>query len=126
MKKTFKLTHEKIHPDRLVEAIKHEVRKYIKRERNKPLPAGVDFCDFACAYGATAEDSETIHVAQIDESIMHAVSSGLESFYLEVIAKPGYRQAKPKPALDDNDHDFEQDYEDDLDIDFDHSNDDYR
>ncbi|BBP43405.1 DUF6172 family protein [Thiosulfativibrio zosterae] len=126
MKKTFKLTHEKIHPDRLVESIKHEIRRYLKRERNKPLPTGVDFWDFDCAFGANAEDSESIHVAQIDASIMRAVDNHLKSFYLEILAKPGRRKAKPKSKQVELDDDFEPDYEDNLDIDFDHSDDDYR
>ncbi len=35
----------------MVEAIKYELKKYIKRERNKKLPEEVDFCDFDCRYG---------------------------------------------------------------------------
>ena len=46
MRKTFSLTHEKIKTPRLVDAIKHEVKKYLKRERNKKLAEGVDFWDF--------------------------------------------------------------------------------
>ena len=38
MKKTFKLTHEKIKPARLVEKFKYEVKKYVKRERRRSLP----------------------------------------------------------------------------------------
>ena len=48
MKKTFRLTHEKIQPARLMESIKNEVRKYLKRERAKKLPEGADFWDFDC------------------------------------------------------------------------------
>jgi Family of unknown function (DUF6172) len=91
MKKTFKLTHEKIKPARLVEAIKHEVRKYIKRERNKKLSVDVDFLDFDCRFGADAESSEVIHLAEIDKSIDRAVAENLDSFYLEIIGKPGFR-----------------------------------
>lgn len=95
MKKTFSLTHEKIQPARLMEAIKNEVRKYLKRERAKTLPAGADFWDFACRYGADAASSKSIHVAEIDASLNQAETQKLESFYLEIIAKPGYRTAKP-------------------------------
>jgi hypothetical protein len=38
MEKTFKRTHPKIKVPRLVEAIKYEVKKYIRRERRKSLP----------------------------------------------------------------------------------------
>lgn len=43
MKKTFIFAHPKIKRPRRVEAIKHEVKKYLKRERNKKLPPTVDF-----------------------------------------------------------------------------------
>ena len=91
MKKIFKLTHEKIKPERQVDAVKNEIRKYIKRERKRPLEEGVDYLDFDCKFGADAESSEVIHLSEIDKSIAWAVEENLESFYLEIIAKPGYR-----------------------------------
>ncbi len=94
MRKTFKLTHEKIKPERLVESIKHEVRKYLKRERKKKLPEGADFLDFDCRFGADEKCSVVIHVSAIDEHIDSAVTDHHESFYLEILAKPGYRSSK--------------------------------
>ena len=91
MKKTFKLTNDKIKPERLIESIKHEIRKYLKRERNKKLTDNADYLDFDCKFGADQSQSEAIHLAEIDKCIGQAVSDGLESFYLEIIAKPGYR-----------------------------------
>jgi hypothetical protein len=95
MKKTFKLTHPKIKVPRLVEAIKFEVRKYIKRERNKKLPEKVDFWDFDCRYGADEASSEVIHLSAINKCIDEAEAQQLETFYLEILAKPGYRTKKP-------------------------------
>jgi Family of unknown function (DUF6172) len=96
MKKTFKMTHPKIKVPRLVEAIKHEVKKYIKRERGKTLPPNVDFWDFDCRFGVDEASSEVIHLSAINKSISEAESRQLESFYLEILAKPGYRSKKPK------------------------------
>ncbi len=96
MKKTFKLTHPKIKVPRLVEAIKYEVKKYIKRERRKTLPPKVDFWDFDCRFGADEASSEVIHVSAINKSISEAETKELESFYLEILAKPGYRTRKNK------------------------------
>lgn len=96
MKKTFKLTHPKIKVPRLVEAIKFEVKKYIKRERNKKLPEKVDFWDFDCRFGVDQASSEDIHLSAINKSIDEAESKGLESFYLEILVKPGHRTKKPK------------------------------
>jgi hypothetical protein len=94
MKKTFKLTHPKIKRDRLVEAVRHDVKKYIKRERNKKLPEGVDFWDFDCRFGNTAEDAKTIHLTEINKFIDQAEEQQLETFYLEILAKPGHRMKK--------------------------------
>lgn len=94
MRKTFSLTHEKIKTPRLVDAIKHEVKKYLKRERNKQLPDGADYWDFDCKYGVTQEQAKEIHLSTINKCIDEAEQSSLTSFYLEIIAKPGYRSVK--------------------------------
>lgn len=95
MKKTFSLVHPKIKVPRLVEAVKFEVKKYIKRERNKPRPEGVDFWDFDCRFGADEARSKTIHLSAIGEAIDGAETKALESFYLEILSKPGRRTKKP-------------------------------
>lgn len=95
MKKTFKLTHEKLPVPRVVDAIKHEAKKYLKRERKKTLPSGVDFWDFDCRFGADEATSEVIHVSAINKSISQAEEDQHESFYLEILAKPGYRNRSP-------------------------------
>mgnify|MGYP007061715364 FL=1 len=96
MRKTFQLQVEGKHPDRLLEAIKHEIRKYIKRERGHALPAGADFWDFDCRFGTAADSAETIHLSAITASIDHVVAEGGKQFYLEILARPATR--KPRPA----------------------------
>lgn len=108
MKKTFKLTHEKIKPERLVEAIKHEIRKYLKRERKRDLPKGADFWDFDCRFGDDAASSEVIHLSEIDKYIDRAVAKEAAAFYLEILAKPVQRKPKPQPQPD-NDSDALED-----------------
>ena len=95
MKKTFSLVHPKIKVPRLIDAAKFEVKKYIKRERNKPRPEDVDFWDFDCRFGASEASSKTIHLSTIGESIDSAEAQNLESFYLEILSKPGRRTKKP-------------------------------
>ena len=91
MKKTFVLSHPKIKLPRLVEAIKHEVKKYLKRERNKPLKDGAEYWDFDCRYGVNEMSAESIHLSTINKHIDDAEKQGLESFYLEILAKPGIK-----------------------------------
>lgn len=94
MKKTFKVTHPKIKKDRLIEAVRHDVKKYIKRERNKKLPDDVDFWDFDCKFGNTEEEAKVIHLSEINKYIDQAEQQQLDSFYLEILAKPGHRMKK--------------------------------
>ena len=91
MKKTFVLNHPKIVPARQVESIKSEIRKYIKRERNKVLPKGVDYWDFDCKYGATEQEAQVIHLSEINKSIDGGDLSKDASFYIEVLVKDGIR-----------------------------------
>ncbi len=95
MKKTFNLKVEGKNPDRVLEATKHEIRQYAKRERNKPLPAGVDFWDFDCKFGEVESTASALHFAAITESIDAVVAAGASSFYLEILAKAGVRVPKP-------------------------------
>ncbi|NMP32712.1 hypothetical protein HII17_14210 [Thalassotalea sp. M1531] len=92
MRKTFSLTHEKIKTPRLVDAIKHEVKKYLKRERNKQLPDGADYWDFDCRFGDTEAFADVIHVSEINKLISDAETRELKSFYLEILAKPEVRK----------------------------------
>jgi len=93
MKKIFKLTHPKIKPARLAEAVRCDVKKYIQRERRKELPEGFDFWDFDCKFGATAEQAEVIHEFDLGKCIAEAETQKLELFYVEILARPGKKAA---------------------------------
>lgn len=96
MKKTFVLTNPKIKIERMLEAARRDIKKYIKREQNKTLPENVDYWDFDCKYGKTKEEAKTIHIAEIKECLNEVMELKLESFYLEILAKPGIRTKKPE------------------------------
>ena len=95
MKKTFQLQVEGKHPDRWLESIKHDIRKYLRRERRRALPAGVDFWDFDCRFGETEGTSEIAHVASLIAHIDQVVQAGGKQFYIEILAKHGIRQPRP-------------------------------
>lgn len=94
MKKTYTLTHEKIKYPRLIDAAKHDVKKYLRRERNKDLPKDSDYWDFDCKFGTSNESAKSIHLSAINEHIDEIASKNLPSFYLEIIAKPAVRTKK--------------------------------
>tara|TARA_R110000803_G_scaffold44343_7_gene93923 strand:+ start:42260 stop:42550 length:291 start_codon:yes stop_codon:yes gene_type:complete len=96
MKKTFELTHPKIKVARMVESVKHEVKKYIKRERNKSLPEDADYWDFDCKIGKSAATADVIHVSTINQQVDTLVAEGVTSFYLEILVKPATRSFEEK------------------------------
>jgi hypothetical protein len=95
MKKTFQLQVEGKHPDRLLEAIKHDIRKYLKRERRRDLPEGADFWDFDCKFGLTEETAEVVHLANVITCIDDAVAKEAKQFYVAILAKHGVRTKRP-------------------------------
>ena len=98
MRKTFPLAVEGKHPDRLLEATKHEIRKYLKRERRRDLPAGADYWAFDCAFGLTPEQAQPAHVASLIERIDEAVAAGAAQFYVEILARAAQRQQRTPTA----------------------------
>jgi len=95
MKKLFPLTHPKIQPARLVDSIRAEMNKYIKRERNKKLPDGVDFWDFDCKVGGSMETAMDTHVSALSKAISDILDAGNEAVFLEIKSKPVKRTKKP-------------------------------
>jgi hypothetical protein len=94
MKKTFQLKVEGKNRERLLEAAKHDIRKYFKRERAKALPKDVDFWDFDCRSGYSEATAALVSVADRIKSIDEIVKDGGEQFYVEVLAKPGVKVAR--------------------------------
>jgi hypothetical protein len=92
MKKTFRLNQSNKNYDRAVESAKHEIRQYVKREKRKPLPEGVDFWEFDCRFGADEAIAEAIAFSQITSSIDSAATNKLDGFYIEILAKAGYKK----------------------------------
>ena len=65
MKKTFQLSIEGKNRDRVLDAVKHDIRKYVKRQRRVPLPEGVDYWDFDCRFGTSEDNAVVVHFATI-------------------------------------------------------------
>ena len=94
MKKVFKLKEENKNSDRLLDAIKYEIRKYIKREKRKKLPKDVDFWDLKCKFGKNEEEAKAIGFVDITKHINEASSADYESFYIEILSEKGYKPKK--------------------------------
>ena len=101
MKRIFSLTHAKIKPARLVDAAKHDVKKFMKKERSKPLSQGVDYWDFDVKFGLDEAQATSIHPGEINKAMDEAEKSGAESFFIELKVKPGVRSFTPVEDIND-------------------------
>ncbi len=90
------MEHPKHEPPRVVASIKNEVRKYLRRERRKPLPEGADYWDFDCRVGPSREEPRGAHLAEVIPAIDKAFEESWANIYIEILAKPGHRSRKPE------------------------------
>ena len=101
MKKTHPLMVEGKKPERVLDALKHTLRQYVRRERNKPLPEGVDYWDFDCQMGLQADTAQRVHVAELNKALDALSIDGAVAVYVEILRKPGVRQSKPPAPADE-------------------------
>lgn len=94
MKKTFQLISEKKTPERQLDAIRHEIKKYLARQRKKKVPEGFETWNFDCAIGPTPEAKTVIQVQEISQHIDRLVADDHTAFYLEIIARAANKPQK--------------------------------
>ena len=87
MKKTFKLDHPKIKVPRIVDSIKHEIKKYLKKEREIKLPASTKYLRFDCKLGQSEETAVEVPLLSLTKSIDELVENKATTLYVEMTAK---------------------------------------
>lgn len=88
MKKVFQLKDEKKHDDRVLEAVKHEIRKYVKREKKKKLEdAKLTYWDFDCKIGATVGSAVAVEFDALINALDEIKAAGALECYVEILAK---------------------------------------
>ena len=102
MQKTFPLQVAGKANARVIDAIKHDVRKYVKRERNKALPEGFEQWDFKCRVGRNALEAESTILKKIGEAIDTVAATNVGEIYVEIIAVPAHRGSSTPPLSADN------------------------
>ncbi|NOQ31899.1 MAG: hypothetical protein GQ570_12320 [Helicobacteraceae bacterium] len=88
MKKVFQLVESNKHRDRTLEAIKSDIRKYLKRERKKKLPADATYWEFECRFGKSDTEVEELLAPEIITALDKAHSEEWSECYVEIISKP--------------------------------------
>jgi len=99
LKKKFLLTDEKKDPQRVLDSIKHNIRKYIKREKRKELPEGTNFWKINCKFGKNEENLLEIRFEDIMKSINEASEQNLESFCIELTSQATKIEPKKKEEV---------------------------
>ena len=94
MKKRFVLTDTKKAPERVLEATKNDIRKYIKREKRKPLPADTNFWRIDCKFAKNENELEAINFEDIMKNINEASQEKCESFMIELVATAVQKEPK--------------------------------
>jgi hypothetical protein len=97
MKKIFPLTAPGKADQRVVESVKGDIRKYVKRERRKTLPEGFTQWDFACKAGLDRDAAAACSLAEVGAGVDAVVLAGGKEVYVEILAIPGHRHP-PSPA----------------------------
>ena len=87
MKRTFKLQHPKIKVPRIVDSIRHDIKKFLKKERNKSLPSGTKYWGFDCKLGQTEETAIDVNLSELTQSIDKLVENNALTIYVEITPK---------------------------------------
>jgi hypothetical protein len=87
MKKTFKLEHPKIKLPRVVDSVKHDIRKILNKERAKTQPAGAKYWAFDCKFGESEETAMEVHLSSLTKNVDEFVTKGIMTLYVEINAK---------------------------------------
>lgn len=87
MKKTYKLEHPKIKVPRVVDSVKHDIKKFLKKERNRPLPSGAKYWGFDCKFGQSEETAVEVHLSTLTKNIDELVENNIMTIYVEIVAK---------------------------------------
>jgi len=88
MKRTFKLEHPKIKVPRVVDSVKHEIKKYLKKERKTPIPTGVKYWGFDCKFGQSEETAIDVPISSLMQNIDQLVENNIMTIYVEINVKP--------------------------------------
>lgn len=101
MKKIFQLIEKNKKPERTLDSIKNEIRKYFKRERTKKLPTDAIFWEFECKFGKDEDAAELIGSTDIIKALDMTILEKWQSCYIEIISKPSDKKKAPKPKKED-------------------------
>lgn len=93
MKKTFSLQAPGKADARVLDAIKHEVRKYVRREHRKPLPEGFNRLEFDCKIGTSAADVTVVPLQDVSSALDAVARAGGSVAYVDIVSRAAQRHS---------------------------------
>lgn len=99
MKKIFTLIEKNKKPDRTLDSVKNEIRKYFKRERTKKLPEDAIFWEFDCKFGKDANSAEVLLPNDIVKALDKTREEEWPECYIEIISKPSDKRKAEKKEI---------------------------
>jgi hypothetical protein len=96
MKQTFRLTATGKDDARVRDKIRHQINKYVKRERRKDVPDGYFRWDMDCRAGDDESSAVEVPLKELGQKIEDVAAAGAEKVFIEVLAKAVKRSAKPE------------------------------
>jgi len=96
MKKTFALIEKNKKPDRTLDSIKNEIRKYFKRERTKKLPEDAIFWELDCRFGKEETTAQTLQANDIIKALDQTRTEEWTTCYIEILSRPSEKRKVKK------------------------------
>jgi hypothetical protein len=93
MKKTFPLQAPGKDDARVRDKIRHEINKYVRRCRRKPVPEGFKQWEFLCKVGPAPEGAESRTLKEVGGTIDTVAQNGATTVYVEIEAVPAQRSS---------------------------------
>ena len=88
MKKIFKFQDDKKNEDRVLDGIKNEIRKYVKREKKKSISdKSTMYWDFDCKIGASKESAKEVIYEDLIKELDKIKATNVDECYIEILAK---------------------------------------
>lgn len=88
MKKLFPLHHPRKADGRVLDAIKHEVRKYVRRELNKTHPDATRRRTFSCRVGASEANAHETPLKNISAAVDRVAQEGADHVFIAIKSTP--------------------------------------
>lgn len=95
MKKTYSLQVEGKNPDRVLDAVKHDIRRYFKRERTRPFPPETNVWRFDCKLGVDEARAQETTEATLFNELSVLAQQGAATAFVEIVSRAGLRGKAP-------------------------------